>query len=411
MVEIYKNSTKSFSTGWHHFEAIELDMDPAEIIDSDDANAHQSYTMKEGVYSNVLQEGFIRWGDAVATVSIGLANGVRTLSIAFKGSDDIADFIADLSPISPLKTYYARFEPLVTAIKDFLADPINDIGQVVATGHSLGGAMTQYFVSDLEESNVSQNVLGYTYGSIGAKTESTDGHQTNFAHIGDPATFLVGLSSRAREGGIVWLNAPSLGNGLGELHSSLSYEKTVGLLMAYAQDKASSFSSTNLAHKLIGDGWTTGEIRVAVGSANSDTFSLGASDFYAIGDEGDDHFNLGFVTIPDMLVDISAGKDGRTISGGKGERDTVFLAETSRNYTSSKNADGSLEIIRIDDGRLIATIESSVEYINFGGDLRKFDNSQVTASSFSGTKDVNLGEGGRYAKIGAGTGKVTSGGG
>ncbi|MCJ8051663.1 hypothetical protein GB928_004260 [Shinella curvata] len=403
MVKVYDkdNPTSGMSMLWHRVQAIELGMDPAD----------KKYTMADGVFRDGTK-GFFS-GDAVATVNLGVADGKRTLSVAFKGSDDLKDWSADLTfDMKALKSYYTRFEPLATAIKDFLHEARNGIAQVIVTGHSLGGAMTQYFVSDLVESNAPQKIWGYTYGSIGAKAGETlgaDGRLTNFVHVGDMADAL-GLWpwNAERSSGLVTLNSKFAMTRWG-LHYKEGYQQDINLLMQYASrtdGKWGGFYKTDLAQKLLGNGWRSGEIQVAIGSENSEWLSLTSEDFYAIGHSGNDHFDLGALN-PQYFKDTVAGSEGRTINGGSGKFDTVSLASSFGSYARTITKDGSLKITRASDGKVIAIIENSVERIMYGFDLREFDGSKVLSKSYSGASNVTLKGDGVYAKIGSGSGKVT----
>src|SRR5438552_18017104 len=57
--------------------------------------------------------------EADAMVLTGLVNGKKTLAITFRGTDQIADFGDYLN----FATHYSKYQPLITAIHNYLNDP------------------------------------------------------------------------------------------------------------------------------------------------------------------------------------------------------------------------------------------------------------------------------------------------
>ena len=84
-----------------------------------------------------FSDGLFRSGNGVAQLSIGDVEGLPTLIIVFRGSDDSTDSQQDLSNINAA---YASFGSLVAAV-----DAASEAWgiPVVATGHSLGGSLAQ----------------------------------------------------------------------------------------------------------------------------------------------------------------------------------------------------------------------------------------------------------------------------
>ena len=123
--------------------------------------------------------------NAAALVSIGTLNGVTTLVLAFRGSDDRQDSIDDLSGINAA---YPAFADLVTAIDHFAAR--QSIGQVLVTGHSLGGAMAQLYMEN-HANTATISYLAETVGSPGAQQPAAaDSRITNLQIADDPAVYL-----------------------------------------------------------------------------------------------------------------------------------------------------------------------------------------------------------------------------
>lgn len=133
-------------------------------------------TFSNGVFTNQ---------NAAALVSIGTLNGVTTLVLAFRGSDDRQDSIADLTNIN---SAYPLFSTLIAAV-DGLASR-QAIPQVLVTGHSLGGAMAQLYMQSHADNSTTRYVAE-TVGSPGAlQSAGTDSRITNLQIADDPAVYL-----------------------------------------------------------------------------------------------------------------------------------------------------------------------------------------------------------------------------
>ena len=132
MVEVYGESTgAAVGRKWHAVSAMELGILPS------DCSFFDRYTMKDGVYEDVLRIPFIA-NDAVATVVSEVVTGERTLSITFKGSDptDVLDWAADLAQARGL--FFKHYTPLMDAVKSYLANEGSDIQQNSADGTQPG---------------------------------------------------------------------------------------------------------------------------------------------------------------------------------------------------------------------------------------------------------------------------------
>ena len=136
--------------------------------------AQQSFS--DGLYTN--QNG-------AALVTVGVLNGVTTAVIAFRGSANRQDSINDLQNIN---AQYPLFVPLVAAFDSLVAK--QGITQVVVTGHSLGGAMAQIFMTEHAD-NSTVHYLADTFGSPGALLPAgTDARIDNIRVADDPAVYL-----------------------------------------------------------------------------------------------------------------------------------------------------------------------------------------------------------------------------
>ena len=127
--------------------------------------------------------------EADALVLTGVINDKKTLAISFAGTDQLSDW----NDFANFGTHYAKFAPLVSAIKDFI--DANHIDQVFVSGHSLGAAMVQDFMGDFPGDPRFQ---AWTIGSPGsdnvASATGSDSKIVNYIHTGDPVTQVPLLS-------------------------------------------------------------------------------------------------------------------------------------------------------------------------------------------------------------------------
>ena len=128
--------------------------------------------------------------DAVATISIiKEASGLKTLAVAFRGTDGAAvDKVLGWGP-QMKDGYYKLYEPLIEAIKDFARD--KSIKDVLITGHSLGAAMAQYAMGDLADSR-NTKYHAAIFGSPGAvdSGDTPDDRMIEFEYSQDAFTKL-----------------------------------------------------------------------------------------------------------------------------------------------------------------------------------------------------------------------------
>ncbi len=130
----------------------------------------------DGVYLN---------RNGAALVLVGTLDGTTTAVLAFRGSDDREDSINDLQNVN---REYQLFPTLIAGFDAWVAR--SGIGQVVVTGHSLGGAMTQLYLASHADTAATR-YLGETFGSPGAVIAAgSDGRITNVRISDDPAVYL-----------------------------------------------------------------------------------------------------------------------------------------------------------------------------------------------------------------------------
>ena len=122
--------------------------------------------------------------NAAAEIGTGIVGGERVIVLAFRGSDDRQDWINDLRNIN---ADYAKFAPLIAAVDAYAAA---NFYTVVVTGHSLGAALTQVFMSN-HPAGGAVNYEAVAFGSPGALVApALDSRITTYNVIDDPVVFL-----------------------------------------------------------------------------------------------------------------------------------------------------------------------------------------------------------------------------
>ncbi|QIG95967.1 hypothetical protein [Bradyrhizobium sp. 6(2017)] len=346
---------------WHPVSALELGLKPENF---DQLAGPSAYSFVDGRYSAIGGHGN---AESNALVLTGVVNGVRTLSLTFRGTDQYSDFLDYLN----FNDHYARYQPLIKAIHRYINDPTNGITSVLVSGHSLGAAMVQYFMRATPDTS-QYTVRAWTDGSPGSDEPGaprSDSRIENFVHTDDPVTkvpfitqpgvekaiidafaalgplsgtaaaALVAITNQKfREGSNVLLNS-DIGNAVTGLfeHSSSTYTPDVAKLYSYAKDAGSPFSATalglSLASNLASNNVYTGpQVQVAVGTSTGHQTHTIATDAYVLGGIGpvnDDIFwNSPTASDPTRTVDAGAGTD------------TIILKGTSAYYHWNQLSDG-----------------------------------------------------------------------
>ena len=138
-----------------------------------DPGLSQAYSNLNGRWAPIyldgipLVNGMFTNGNAAAYVAESVVNTERSLVIAFRGTDDLQDGLDWFSVYS----HYEKFAPLVLAVDSYIQN--HNITQVYVTGHSLGGAMVPFYMSDLAHQDNAPTFPGVrfhgaTFGSPGA---------------------------------------------------------------------------------------------------------------------------------------------------------------------------------------------------------------------------------------------------
>jgi pimeloyl-ACP methyl ester carboxylesterase len=125
-------------------------------------------------------------GSANALITTGVLDHASVLVAAFRGSDDVETWLADLRNIN---AHYRGFRPLARALERYAEAG----GKVVLVGHSTGGAMVQLFMYAHAGDG---HYRAVTFGSPGALPQAhvfaaqADPRITNYAIADDPFVFL-----------------------------------------------------------------------------------------------------------------------------------------------------------------------------------------------------------------------------
>ncbi|MEJ0019688.1 MAG: Hint domain-containing protein [Acetobacteraceae bacterium] len=185
--------------GWHEVSALELGMLAADFGTAGGLR----YSLVNGFYQAtdpLLPGGLPDTAEADALVLVGVTGSgdaaKRTLAIAFRGTDQYADFTDYFNFRSQA---YAKFAPLIAALKAYVVQADGDqkrIEQVLVTGHSLGGGLAQIFAGELSQVYPASNITVATFGSPGAELPLPSTQQLNVLHTDDLVGIALGGLSR-----------------------------------------------------------------------------------------------------------------------------------------------------------------------------------------------------------------------
>jgi hypothetical protein len=372
----WNNLDYSFSNGFYQAEDITLS--PQEIfVDS-----------KSGVSGD--------HAEANALVLEGNVNGKLTLAIAFRGTDQWADF----STYPNFQTYYDLYQPLVNAIDTYASDPANGIQQVLVSGHSLGAGTVQYLLQNLNQKLPSTiAVQAFTDGSPGAEL-STLGNGTeieNFLNTNDlvtkapiasaalPAAQLLTLilaeatnevplvnsatasardlaqsfKPKQREGSSIYLDTDEDTSLIGSTteHNNRFYVQEAGILASLADDPDSPFSGTLLGFALENNTVYQGNIQIALAGVGGpatevpapgggttqlpidDTVHIQTGDAYCLaGPPLGSADRCTFIWNSSFITNFPSTSDLHTVDGGPSDSAIVILPGSRDDYTLATHA-------------------------------------------------------------------------
>jgi Ca2+-binding RTX toxin-like protein len=366
---------------WHRLEAIELGMPAA------DYNSFETlrFSLVKGFYqAYVGGESFLGdTAEANALVLSGLVDGKQTLAIAFRGTDQPADF-ADYDSFA---RHFAKYQPLISAVKTYL-DANPNITQVLLSGHSLGAGVVEHAYKALEawDTQNGHTMAAFTDGSPGSEVatpgylgvtfENTDdlvpllGQVSQAANvltrpalalalhkIGGPFLSLddqltitdrvLALQPKDVQGALVRITAgePAFFRDFDEHDASL-YVRELRKILSFAKDPDSPFSSSAFGQALRNNSFYAGpDLQISIGASRfpaTDRSDYGLNTRYnaefasSVTLEAGDNWALGNAVSADFFLfagtpqDIARGRP--TIDGGTG-RDTLVLNGTGQDWS------------------------------------------------------------------------------
>ncbi|QHP67434.1 hypothetical protein EI171_08330 [Bradyrhizobium sp. LCT2] len=309
-----KSAAAAIGRNWHAVSATDLHLQPAGGV---------TFAFSDGVYDVTIPHGH-----ADALVLEGLVDGVDTLAVAFKGTDDFGARINWPTPAN----YFSYFLPLISSLSDYISS--HGIQHLLFAGHSLGGSMVQDALSLKYTGITAAKIDGYTWANPGSDSKPIDPHHlVNFEHTNDPALDLGRFVLGPRYGTDILIDSatestspfqtnsrsPVLLPSDNPAHKMDSYFLDTRLLAEHANDESGAFYGTPDAAALrTGAFWTAGVSRnqTIPGTNQEDNVTISSQDDFVLGGAGNDNFH--------WTMQTSAGSHPVVIDGGLGT-DTLYL--------------------------------------------------------------------------------------
>lgn len=105
-----------------------------------------NYYFENGQYVAVVTHSALNKGHS-SVAHVGVSTAGDALFVTFRGTDGFNDALDDAFS---MKDHYDRYQPLVKAIKEYIATH-DELKTVYVSGHSLGGQMAAMFMSDMPD--------------------------------------------------------------------------------------------------------------------------------------------------------------------------------------------------------------------------------------------------------------------
>ncbi len=117
------------------------------------------------------QSGLNMYSSANAAALVGVKGD--SLVLSFRGTDSVFATDTDVVDWVLQQNHYGKFSSLISAIKSYVQDASNGIKKVYVTGHSLGGVMATWYLTDYQNGggNLSANNIN-VYGASFAAPEA-----------------------------------------------------------------------------------------------------------------------------------------------------------------------------------------------------------------------------------------------
>ncbi|MCW5738087.1 MAG: peptidoglycan DD-metalloendopeptidase family protein [Enhydrobacter sp.] len=297
-----------------------------------------------------------------------VARDGNRLCIAFRGTDtnELGDFIDDLvGGAYSFRSHYLLFSDLIVALQIYAE--AEDITDVLVAGHSLGGAMVEYFMAEHSDAP-SIGYSGVSFGSPGVRDIASNpgiddrllniGHE-NSKHAGDPvyrATFsesVLGIDVPVDLPAEADLSLKDLLFNLGE-HAGQLYNNTA-IMLTWSLPLFSQFISSPAVYAvtITGNGdYTTGAANdYIIGGFDASLILAGLGDDLIFGNTGSDSLYgqngsdwLDGGRGDDLLngggnKDFLAGGEGRDLLTGGSHADVFYFADGDFPALQSANPD------------------------------------------------------------------------
>ena len=307
--------------------------------------------------------------NAAASVTTGVLDGQNVVVLAFRGSDDRADWLNNLRNIN---ADYAKFAPLIAAVEQYAAQ--NNL-PVLVTGHSLGGGLAQVFMANHPETGA-LSYQAVTFGSPGALiAPASDPRITSF-EIADDLIPYVGeyrldIGAKA-SGDLVYANAVA-SVAAGASGGSLSLGDVAGSLSTFTANYVSRGETVLLPDS---DGrllpFTRSQIldaadlvQIATDNQARHDIRLYAASSLAVADP------LTYVSGAEAnIVKLWSLYDSFVLGGGL---DVAVASGNRADYAIARQGDGSLRITDQTAGRDGVDAVSGAERLSFDDAVLAFD--------------------------------------
>ena len=330
-------------------------------------------------------------GRAWAHLYVGNVGGQNTLVIAFRGTDDLRDGLLDYVP--EFAPHWDRFDPLVSQVRPYIDRYA--VREVYVTGHSLGGAMAQWFLSEFQD-GAGVQYHAFTFGSPGGPGgDDTEPRMLHFEHVDDPVPDVGVLVGAVRDGTRWRIDRDDNGSSPLDDHHKALYVESLELLAgagvpllppAFVNQSANLFKGTDGNETIEGNNgvdvlYGMGGDDVIVGEGGNDAMLAGAGDDTVRAGPGDDR--LFGAAGGDTLF----GGDGNdTIDGGEGDDlidggggvDSSLYASAFRLYSLTGNPVATASI----EGPDGVDSPSLVENLVFLDGRRTFDPADFMAQAY-----------------------------
>ncbi|MDA9464495.1 hypothetical protein [Bradyrhizobium sp. CCBAU 53415] len=379
-VESYGKSTAAaVDRNWHAVSATELH------LPSKGSQGDVDYQFDNGIYSaSLISSLAVLPGEADALVLEGDLDGVKTLVIAFRGTDPSS--WGDKSHWPAIDVYFSSFLPLLDSLGAYVHEA--GIERVLFTGHSLGGSMVQDVLATPLAGISPSSMYGYTWGSPGADLHSQNAHLVNFVHPEDPIV-IFGGRYYGRSGLDIQIDSPLVPDSapFAPPHSgvdltAISHDKFIYLqdTINLADRAHDSHLDYNIAHAIdTGDFWSVKltSFRALPGTLGSDNVWISSQDQFVLGGPGDDIFHWVASRTPDKPT---------TIDGGAG-RDTLMLPGSENLWAAVSN--GSETDLYQKGAKDPVAILYNVEHLQFAdGKSVPIYHSSVLAQNISASEGI-----------------------